>query len=114
MFTAPADLEFEANLKKVANSIYLAQDLDETATVFELGNPGGALSRSWGDAAAPDGTASIQQPTIQPLHGGKTAAELVALVSGYKDQKAYDIVRNHWLAGCRRRERLAQSAARRS
>jgi MoCo/4Fe-4S cofactor protein with predicted Tat translocation signal len=97
VFTAPADLEFEANLKKVTNVIYLAQDLDETASVSKWAVPAAHFLESWDDAAALDGTVSIQQPTIQPLHGGKTAAELVALVTGYKDQKAYDIVRNHWL-----------------
>ncbi|HYI96925.1 MAG TPA: TAT-variant-translocated molybdopterin oxidoreductase [Bryobacteraceae bacterium] len=96
-FNAPADLEFEANLKKVANVIYLAQDLDETAMASKWAIPAAHYLESWGDAVAFDGTASIQQPTIQPLHGGKTAAELVAFVSGYKDLKAYDIVRNHWL-----------------
>jgi molybdopterin-containing oxidoreductase family iron-sulfur binding subunit len=96
-FTAPADLEFEANLKKVSDVIYLAQDLDETASVSKWSIPAAHFLESWDDAVALDGTASIQQPTIQPLHGGKTAAELVAVVTGYKDQKAYDIVRNHWL-----------------
>ncbi|HYP09409.1 MAG TPA: TAT-variant-translocated molybdopterin oxidoreductase [Bryobacteraceae bacterium] len=97
VFTAPADLSFEANLKKVANTIYLAQDADETAAVSKWVVPAAHYLESWGDAVAVDGTASIQQPTIQPLWGGRTPAEIAALVSGYKDQHAYDIVRNHWL-----------------
>ena len=97
VFTAPAELEFEANLKKVANTIYLAQDPDETAAASKWVIPAAHFLESWGDAATPDGTASIQQPTIQPIHDGKTPAELVALIAGYKDQKAYDIVRNYWL-----------------
>ena len=75
VFTAPADLEFEANLKKVANTIYLAQDADETAAVSKWVIPAAHYLESWGDAVAPDGTASIQQPMIQPLYGGKTASE---------------------------------------
>ena len=54
-----------------------------------------------------DGTVSIQQPLIEPLHGGLTAAEVVARISGYKDQRAYDIVRNYW----RGRREFAGSAA---
>ncbi len=96
-FTAPADLEFEASLKKVANTIYLAQDVDETAAASKWVIPAAHFLESWGDATAPDGTASIQQPTIQPIHDGKSPAELVAAITGYKDQKAYDIVRNYWL-----------------
>jgi molybdopterin-containing oxidoreductase family iron-sulfur binding subunit len=97
VFTAPADLNFEANLKKVSNSIYLAQDSDETAAVSKWVIPAAHYLESWGDAAAPDGTTSIQQPTIAPLFYGRTPAEVVALVSGYKDLKAYDIVRNYWM-----------------
>jgi molybdopterin-containing oxidoreductase family iron-sulfur binding subunit len=97
VFTAPADTDFANNLKKVENSIYLAQDIDETAAVSTWAIPAAHFLESWGDAAAPDGTVSIQQPTIEPLHGGKTASELIALLSDYKDQRAYDIVRNFWL-----------------
>jgi molybdopterin-containing oxidoreductase family iron-sulfur binding subunit len=96
VFSAPADLEFEANVKKVAHSIYLANDFDETAAVSKWVIPAAHYLESWGDAVAHDGSAVIQQPLIDPLHGGKTVAELIALVSGYKDQRAYDIVRNHW------------------
>ncbi|MGH9631385.1 MAG: TAT-variant-translocated molybdopterin oxidoreductase, partial [Bryobacteraceae bacterium] len=98
VYTAPADLEFEANLKKVSSSVYLGLELDETAAVAKWTVPEAHYLESWGDVAAPDGTVTIQQPMIQPLHGGKTAAEVVALISGYKDQRPYDIVRNHWLS----------------
>ena len=47
-FTAPADLEFEANLKKVANTIYLAQDLDETAAASKWVIPARPLSGELG------------------------------------------------------------------
>ena len=49
-FTAPADLEFEANLKKVANTIYLAQELDETAAASKWVIPAAHYLESWGDA----------------------------------------------------------------
>jgi MoCo/4Fe-4S cofactor protein with predicted Tat translocation signal len=99
VFTAPADLDFSNNLQKVPNSIYLAHDLDETAPLATWTIPAAHFLESWGDVAAPDGTASIQQPAIEPLHeGAKTASELVALLGEYKDQRAYDIVRNFWTA----------------
>ena len=41
---------------------------------------------------------TLQQPLIQPLYEGKSAAEVLAMVSGYKDQRGYDIVRNYWLS----------------
>ena len=50
------------------------------------------------ESQAPDGTVSIQQPMIEPLFGGRTAAEVVAAITGYKDQRGYDIVRSFWMA----------------
>ena len=96
-FTAPADLDFTANIKKAANSVYLGIENDETAAACKWAIPGTMYLESWGDTTAPDGTATIQQPTIAPLFNGKTPAELLAQISGYKDQKAYDIVKNFWL-----------------
>jgi molybdopterin-containing oxidoreductase family iron-sulfur binding subunit len=97
VYTAPADLDFLNNFKKVANVVYLAQSEDETAKAAKWVIPQAHYLESWGDGLAPDGTASIQQPVIQPLYNGKTAAELVAALTGYKDQRSYDIVRNYWL-----------------
>ena len=96
VFNAPADLQFEANLKKVATSIHLGSHFDETATVSQWHVPQAHYLESWGDGRAPDGTVSIQQPMIEALYGGKTAAEVVAALTGYKDQKAHDIVKNNW------------------
>ncbi|MBC7924658.1 MAG: TAT-variant-translocated molybdopterin oxidoreductase, partial [Bryobacteraceae bacterium] len=73
-YTAPADLNFSENLKKVANVVYLAPEEDETAKLAKWQIPAAHYLESWGDATAPDGTASIQQPTIQPLYGGKSPA----------------------------------------
>ena len=98
VYTAPADLEFEANIKKVPVSLYLGPENDETAAVARFSVPQAHYLEAWGDVTAPDGTATIQQPMIEPLFGGKTSIEIVAMVSGYKDQTAHDIVKNYWLA----------------
>ncbi len=49
------------------------------------------------------------------MYGGKTAAEMVALLIDSKDKKAYDIVKNFWhaVAGEGSTKALAQGAARR-
>jgi MoCo/4Fe-4S cofactor protein with predicted Tat translocation signal len=95
-YTAPADLNFSDNLKKVANVIYLAPEMDETAALAKWIIPKAHYLESWGDGLSPDGTAAIQQPTIAPMYGGKTEAELVAAVSGYPQKRSYDIVRTYW------------------
>jgi molybdopterin-containing oxidoreductase family iron-sulfur binding subunit len=97
-FTVPADLNFEANLKKVADTIALGHDEDETAAAVQWHLPEAHYLESWSDGRTHDGTASIIQPMIEPLFGGKTAAEVLALISGNRDQRGYDIVRNYWTA----------------
>ena len=96
-YTAPADLQFADNIKKVANSIHLGMDPNETAVVSKWHLPEAHYLESWGDAVA-GGVASIQQPMIEPIFGGRTPSEIVALIGGNKDVKAHDIVKNYWLA----------------
>jgi MoCo/4Fe-4S cofactor protein with predicted Tat translocation signal len=97
VYTAPADLQFGAALSKVQNSIHLGLHVDETAVAVKWHVPEAHYLESWGDAATSEGLGAIQQPAIAPLYGGKTAAEIVALVTGYKDTKAHDIVKNFWM-----------------
>ncbi len=96
-YTAPADVQFAANVAKVGNSIHLGYDPNETAAVSKWHLPEAHYLESWGDAVA-GGVASIQQPMIEPIFGGRTASEIVALISGNKDVKAHDIVKNYWLS----------------
>ncbi len=98
VYDAPADLNFRAAIKKAPNTIHLGIDRNETAVASVWRLPEAHYLESWGDARAVDGTVSIQQPLIRPLYGGRTAAEVVAAVTGYKDQRGYDIVRNYWQA----------------
>ncbi len=95
-YTAPADLQFAVALSKVANSIHLGIDDDETAAAAKWHVPEAHFLESWSDARTADGVVAIQQPLISPLFGGKTAAEMVALLIDAKDKKAYDIVKNYW------------------
>ena len=97
-YTAPADVQFAVALAKVANSIHLGLEDDETAAAAKWHVPEAHFLESWSDARTVDGVVAIQQPLISPLFGGKTAAEMVALLIDAKDKKAYDIVKNYWLA----------------
>ncbi|MGB9606400.1 MAG: molybdopterin oxidoreductase, partial [Bryobacteraceae bacterium] len=97
VYNAPADAKFAAAIRRVPVSIHLGQEVDETAALATWHLPEAHYLESWGDGRAFDGTAGIQQPTIAPLFGGRTAAEVVALVTGYAHRRAYDIVRNYWL-----------------
>jgi molybdopterin-containing oxidoreductase family iron-sulfur binding subunit len=61
---------------------------------------------AWSDGRSIDGTASIVQPLILPIFGGRSAHELVSALNGEADKAAYDTVREHWIA----RDKAAQPA----
>jgi MoCo/4Fe-4S cofactor protein with predicted Tat translocation signal len=95
-YSAPADLEFEAALGKVPHSVQLASHVNESSRLVEWHIPEAHFLESWGDARSVDGTASIVQPMIEPLFGGKSAAEILALVGSGQDLRGYDIVQQTW------------------
>jgi molybdopterin-containing oxidoreductase family iron-sulfur binding subunit len=93
VFDAPADLEFGRRLARVANSFRLGLYLDETSRACGWHLPRAHWLESWGDARAFDGTISVVQPLIEPLWGGKSPLELLALALGEQPSKGYDLVR---------------------
>ncbi len=68
-YTAPADVAFATALAKVANSIHLGVDEDETAAAVGWHVPEAHYLESWSDVATSEGVVSIQQPMIEPLYG---------------------------------------------
>ncbi len=98
VYSAPADLQFAVALSKVANSIHLGAEDDETAAAATWHIPQAHILESWGDEATSDGLAAIQQPMIEPMYGGKTALEIVSWVTSGKFTKSHDLVKKYWLA----------------
>ena len=82
VYNAPADLNFAAAYQEVTTRIHLGQSQDETARLSHWHLPEAHALEAWGDIRAFDGTVSIVQPLIEPLYGGKSAAELVAMMLG--------------------------------
>ncbi|HEX2673065.1 MAG TPA: TAT-variant-translocated molybdopterin oxidoreductase, partial [Polyangiaceae bacterium] len=93
VFTAPADLAFGDALAKAKSSIHLSLYEDETSQRSSWHLPAAHYLESWGDALSWNGTLSIVQPLILPLHGGKSALEIVALLAGEKEPNALELVR---------------------
>jgi MoCo/4Fe-4S cofactor protein with predicted Tat translocation signal len=96
VYTAPADLDFEAALKRVATRIHHGLYVDETAELCHWHVPAAHDLETWGDARAFEGTASICQPLIEPLYGGKSAIEVMAVLLGHGEATGYDLVRATW------------------
>ena len=99
MYSAPADLDFAEHFDKVPLRVHMGLHVDETARLSHWHVPGAHYLEAWGDARAFDGTASIIQPLIAPLYGGKSALEMLSALLGKPGVSGYDTVRNHWQAG---------------
>ena len=97
-FNAPADQKLAEKLTRAQLIVYLGPDLNETAQLAHWNIPEAHYLESWGDVRAFDGTVSIIQPLIAPLYGGRTAAEVLALLSDRPDRNAHDIVKDYWTA----------------
>jgi molybdopterin-containing oxidoreductase family iron-sulfur binding subunit len=95
-YDAPADLKFAEALDNVPFSLHLSQYADETSARCAWHVPEGHLFESWSDTRFPDGTASIVQPLIAPLYGGKTTHEVMAAMMGIAAASSHDIVRDRW------------------
>src|SRR5581483_11511301 len=96
VFDAPADIPFERSLPRVAFTAHLSLYEDETSARCRWHLPQAHYLESWSDTRASDGTATIVQPLITPLYGGKTAHEIVAALLGQSGRSAYEIVRDYW------------------
>lgn len=93
VYDAPVDLEFSKHLAKVPNSIHLSLYPNETSQACNWQIPRAHYLESWGDCRAFDGTVSTIQPLIEPLYGGLTTIELLAMIRGVAHPSAYDIIR---------------------
>jgi molybdopterin-containing oxidoreductase family iron-sulfur binding subunit len=93
VYDAPADLGFGDLLAKVPNSIHLSLYNDETSKRCSWHLPRAHSLEAWGDGRAWDGTVTLQQPLIEPLYGGRSALEVVAIVLGEASANGHDIAR---------------------
>jgi MoCo/4Fe-4S cofactor protein with predicted Tat translocation signal len=96
VYNTPADIEFSNVLKKIEKTIHLSPYPDETSKLINWHLPLVHFLESWGDARSADGTASVIQPLIEPLFGGRSIAEVLNLVVTGEDVRGYEIVRSTW------------------
>ena len=115
VYTAPVDLHFEDAIANVKTTAHLGSHLNETGVVTEWHINSAHYLESWSDTRAYDGTATVVQPMIEPLYGGKSAHDVIQSMLDDPDTSPYDAVRKTWQAnlGPRRGTRLAQDSARR-
>ena len=95
VYNAPADLKFAEAIPNVENTIHLAIFDDETSRLCTWHLSRAHYLESWGDARTCDGTVSIVAPLIEPLFDGRSAIEVLAMISGdnASSDGGYEIVR---------------------
>ena len=93
VYSAPADLNWEATQRKAREVIRLAYHEDETTKVADLVIPQAHYLESWGDTRSSDGTYMPMQPLIEPLFGGWTELEVLARIGGAESVGPHDIAR---------------------
>jgi Fe-S-cluster-containing dehydrogenase component len=98
VFTAPADFGFREAFRKVARRVHLSLENDETSEECQWHVTEAHFLEAWSDARAFDGTASIVQPLIAPLYGGRSAHEVLAALSDQPEKSTYETVRETWRA----------------
>ncbi|MBE7248459.1 MAG: 4Fe-4S dicluster domain-containing protein, partial [Actinomycetospora chiangmaiensis] len=94
--TAPADLAFAEKLGRAGFSVHAGLHGDETAGATHWHLPLAHELESWSDLRALDGTASLVQPLVRPLYGGRSVHEILSLLSGEPATAGYDLVRARW------------------
>ncbi len=96
VYNAPADLRFGDALQKAKLRVHLGLYENETSSLCQWHIPQAHYMEAWGDARAYDGTATIIQPLVAPLYGGKSAYDLLAALSSNPTSPGHDTVQNYW------------------
>ncbi|PSQ79519.1 MAG: hydrogenase [Bacteroidetes bacterium QS_1_63_11] len=97
VYDAPADLDFEAALSNVRDSVHLGRLRNETAQAARWHLPRAHYLEQWGDGRAYDGTLSVIQPLIQPLYDdAHSTIEVLNLAATGVDASGHDLVREQW------------------
>ena len=110
VYNAPVDLGFG----RVAAKIEIDDSLGSlpernVADVCTWHLPQAHFLESWGDARADDGAYSVVQPMIEPLYGGKSAIEVLAMICWTADRRdGTELVRDQFQADCGRRSRMSK------
>ena len=101
VYNAPADVHFASALEKAQTSIHLGLYVGETARRCTWHLPQAHFLEAWGDARSWDGSYTVQQPLIEPILGGRSALELLALLLGTEKPAGMELVRSTYqeLAG---------------
>jgi len=70
---------------------------DETGAAAALHLPLSHDLEAWGDVQGPDGTVTVRQPLIEPLHGSVSRTELFAWLASGQWIDGYSLIKGQWM-----------------
>jgi molybdopterin-containing oxidoreductase family iron-sulfur binding subunit len=96
VYSAPGDLAFATAFDKIPLRLHYGTYYDETARRSHWHVPATHALESWDDARAFDGSVSLVQPLIEPLHGGLSALQFLSGVHDGVVGNAHDLLLAQW------------------
>ncbi len=98
VYNTPSEMRFVERMKKATFTTHLSLYRDETSQLCRWHLPETHFLETWSDICATDNTATIMQPVIDPLYGGKSIHEVLAMMTEDFQPSGYEIVRATWNA----------------
>jgi molybdopterin-containing oxidoreductase family iron-sulfur binding subunit len=95
-FTGPVEWGMRDALGKARMRMHLSLYEDETSELCQWRLPEAHYLEAWGDARAFDGTVTLQQPLIEPLYGGRSMNEILAMLTDQPLRNSLEIVKDYW------------------
>ena len=96
VFNAPVEIGMRDRIRKARLRVHLGQYYDETSDVCQWHLPEAHYLETWGDARAFDGTATIQQPLIEPLYDGRSVLEVLNILMDKPLTGPLELVKAYW------------------
>ncbi len=93
VYDAPSDIGFQAAFESVGSKIHLSLYDNETSRLCDWHLNSAHPLEAWSDSIASDGSWCVGQPLIEPLHGGRSAIELLASLLDDEDANGRNITR---------------------
>jgi molybdopterin-containing oxidoreductase family iron-sulfur binding subunit len=95
--TAPRDLKLASRLKRAAFSAHLTSFANETSNLCQWILPESHFLEAWSDAVSRDGSESLIQPLLLPIHDSVSSHDVLNWLLD-RTATSYETVRSYWLS----------------
>lgn len=96
VFNAPSDFDIRSRLRKISAKVHLTLHENETSADCDWVIPMHHYLESWGDVQSEDGSFSLMQPLIDPLHHSISQYQLLNWLKHQAERSDLDTVKEFW------------------